>query len=200
MPKAHWKKRRHDEMTPTVQLPQHLPTSRYDATNLQMEGGDDSIDNILAEMAEQQGVSLSSSSMDNHLAATTKATILPATLTSASIPSAQEEEDSSDAINLYNSTIPTPPVTKQQRERIRQWNHAMNSWQKSGVYSNVTQTTVMSPQEFVPSFDVEMTRHFKIQAISSFLLDSCKGLKMPAFERWYVVFFSKLYKIIPFVC
>jgi len=53
----------------------------------------------------------------------------------------------------------------------------MRLWQKTGKYT----------AGLLPSFDVEVTRHFKVQALSSFLLDSCdQKLKMPAFERWLI--------------
>jgi hypothetical protein len=189
MVKPHRKKRRHDEMIPALQL-QRPTTNSYGVAHVQVNDGEDSIDNILAEMAGQQGINLSSSLIDNQPTTATTIKALPtltcATIPADTMPSTTYENDHSCTINLYNQTIPTQQYTKQQRERIRLWNLTMNSWQKSGVYNNIDNNIVTS-QQFVPSFDIEMTRHFKVQAISSFVLDACKGLKMPAFERWYVI-------------
>ena len=65
------------------------------------------------------------------------------------------------------------PLSRQTRDRIHCWNRAVHSWQKTGTYT----------PGLLPSFDVELTRHFKVQALSTFLLDA-SNVKMPAFERW----------------
>ncbi len=177
-------KRRHHEMTPTLST---TPTNYV--SNVQMAEGEDSIDNILEEMAGQQGISLSPSVQEassNSLPSnTTATTIIPQTLPIQ--PTVSNGEDTNDTATattvakLFNATIPTLSYTKQQINRIRSWNTIMNTWQRTGTFSNGGEDEL-----FVPSFDVEMTRHFKVQAVSAYLLDTCKGLKMPAFERWYV--------------
>ena len=200
MPKSHRnaKRRRHD-MSPTSSSSIALPVvpSNY-IPNVKMAEGEDSIDNILAEMAGQQGIPLSSSSV--HLSSTigitstTTAIAIPKTLPINEPESTVENDTENDAaitstIKLFNARIPTRPYTKQQMEKIRSWNSIMNNWQRTGTFRNNPTTVEMGEYGgilFVPSFDVEMTRHFKIQALSSYLLDTCKGLKMPAFERWYV--------------
>jgi phosphorylated CTD-interacting factor 1 len=68
------------------------------------------------------------------------------------------------------------PMTREQKERIQRWNRAFHLWQSSGTYT----------AGLLPSFDVELTRSFKVQQLSTFVLDACKGLKMPAFERWLI--------------
>jgi hypothetical protein len=64
--------------------------------------------------------------------------------------------------------------SRHQRERVATWDRAMHLWQSAGAYT----------PGLLPSFDVEVARHFKVQSLSSYLLEACKGLKMPAFERW----------------
>ena len=68
------------------------------------------------------------------------------------------------------------PLSQSNRDRIQTWNRAMRTWQTTGKYT----------AGLLPSFDLEVKRHFKVQALSSFLLESCPGLKMPAFERWLI--------------
>ena len=190
-------KRRHDEITSTSPVPLLAAPPNY-ASNIQMAEGEDSIDNILEEMAGHQGINLSSSAPSSSLSFpvasvpfTTNA-IIPET-----VPVVMESTDTGDDTNdtaatvtgtLFDTTIPTRPYTKQELQRIKSWNTIMNTWQRTGTFfSNSTTATLGDGIPFVPSFDVEMTRHFKIQALSSYLLDTCKGLKMPAFERWYCV-------------
>lgn len=36
----------------------------------------------------------------------------------------------------------------------------------------------------IPSLKIELSRHLQIETLSKFLLQSCKGLRMPSFERW----------------
>lgn len=180
-------KRRHHEMTPTLSTT--TPTNYV--SNVQMAEGEDSIDNILEEMAGQQGISLSPpiqeasrNSLTSNTTATT--TTIPQTLPiQATVLNGEEANDTATATTvarLFNATIPTHSYTKQELNKIRSWNKIMNTWQRTGTFSN----TNGDDESFVPSFDVEMTRHFKVQAVSAYLLDTCKGLKMPAFERWYV--------------
>ena len=68
------------------------------------------------------------------------------------------------------------PLSRTNRDRILTWNRAMSLWQTTGKYTT----------GLLPSFDVEVKRHFKVQALSTFLLESCPELKMPAFERWLI--------------
>jgi len=81
-------------------------------------------------------------------------------------------------LELWNPTLTTTPhpLSMTNRDRNLTWNRAMRLWQKTGKYTPA----------LLPSFDVELTRHFKVQALSSFLLESCKEIKMPAFERWLI--------------
>lgn len=36
----------------------------------------------------------------------------------------------------------------------------------------------------IPNLKIELARHLQIETLSTFLLTSCKGLRMPTFERW----------------
>ena len=186
-------KRRHNEMNSTSLL-QHAsatqPITNY-VSNVRMAEGEDSIDNILAEMAGQQGITLSSS------VPLSSSTIKPVPLLTAipeTIPVMEATETGDDTNDtttaatskLFNATIPTRPYTKKELERIKSWNSIMNTWQRTGTFNKHSVSTIGmgDGMTFVPSFDVEIMRHFKIQALSSYLLDTCKGIKMPAFERW----------------
>ena len=62
------------------------------------------------------------------------------------------------------------------RNRIASWNASFQTWIHQGVYST----------GLLPSFDVELARHFQVKDLSSFLLESCSNLKMPSFERWLI--------------
>jgi hypothetical protein len=235
MPKVQRKKRHHEEITPTAAAPTttttttaHVPARQLQqqqqsatsyVSNVQTVEGEDAIDDILAEMAGQQGLPLltSSTTLVNHNCQSSSSLLSSASVSSSnatqqlpeflsaaltqqttSISTPNDHDDDSNQasntpkIKLCNSTIPTLPYTKQEVERIRYWNITMNTYQRTGSFQKSftatmqQQATDENVSSFAPSFDVEMTRHFKIQALSSYLLDAAKGLKMPAFERWYV--------------
>lgn len=116
---------------------------------------EDSIESLLAEMA-----------------GTTAAPVIVPTA-----PSANGEPPSSIDKELFDPSLlgTTNLLSSDQRNRIAIWNRAMQIWQSSGSYT----------PGLLPSFDVEVARHFKVQSLSSYLLEACEGLKMPAFERWY---------------
>jgi hypothetical protein len=91
-------------------------------------------------------------------------------------------------------------------EKILTWNQDMlyyssinssNKKKKSSTQQHYTRT--YNNGFFVPSFDVEMTRHFQIESLSKFILESVSSksssggtsnqagqLRIPTFERWYV--------------
>lgn len=52
---------------------------------------------------------------------------------------------------------------------------ALRGWVKTGKYT-----------DRLPNPQVEVTRHFHTEALSSFLLKKCPALRMPAFERWWI--------------
>jgi hypothetical protein len=183
-------------------------------SNIKTAEGEDSIDNILEEMAGQQGITLTSSvpsssststfnsqnvvplltatpetvpamSMTTPAAAATTTIETTTTETGDNIINDDADTSTTTMNQLLSTTIPTRPYTKQQLDRIKSWNRIMNTWQRTGTFPNQGILANGSDNTtFVPSFDVEMTRHFKVQALSSYLLENCKGLKMPAFERW----------------
>jgi hypothetical protein len=120
--------------------------------------GDDSIESCLAELAGASGI-----------------LVTPVVCAQ----SHQHDGHSGAKVDkeLYDPTLTAPrPLSLELRDQIMGWNRSMRTFQKTGRYT----------AGLLPSFDVELTRHFKVQALSTFLLDACKDLKMPAFERWYV--------------
>ena len=148
------KKRRHEEIASSNQV---------DVASLKT-ATEDSIESLLAEMA----------------GAATEATQLPTAASYITAPSESaaaagvDQQWSNNDKELFDPTLMTTPITTDQRERIATWNRAMHVWKTSGTYT----------PGLLPSFDVEVARHFKVQSLSSFLLEACKELKMPAFERW----------------
>jgi hypothetical protein len=128
---------------------------------------DDSIESCLAEMA---GSAIAASLAVP--AATTTAQISRSTA-SVSADAVQHLESIKDL--LFDPRLMTTTVrSREQSEQIATWNRAMHLWQTSNTYT----------PGLLPSFDVEVTRHFKVQSLSSYLLEACQELKMPAFERW----------------
>lgn len=77
--------------------------------------------------------------------------------------------------DAWNSSSYQP--SKMVKENVLQWNTAFQSWNNA----NGTYTAGL-----LPSFDVELARHFQVKELSSFLLKACPHLKMPSFERWLV--------------
>jgi phosphorylated CTD-interacting factor 1 len=67
-----------------------------------------------------------------------------------------------------------PTASQAEASRITNWNTAFQRWISQGTYT----------AGLLPSFDVELARHFQVKELSSFLLKSCSSLKMPSFERW----------------
>jgi len=129
---------------------------------------EDSIESCLAEMSAPMVLAAASRPMHPTVAEKTS----NGTTDSILSPSSSVDKD------LWDPTLAGSPhpLSQSNRERIQTWNRAMRLWQTAGRYT----------QGLLPSFDVEVTRHFKVQALSSFLLESCPELKMPAFERWLI--------------
>jgi Phosphorylated CTD interacting factor 1 WW domain len=121
-------------------------------------------------------------------------------------PQCQEEEDLNSPPQrrrrqLQHCTINSSAI----REKVEIWNQTFQAWQVSS--SSKGSTSKKKPQrhqqhqqqpppaQLLPNFDVELARHFKLQELSTFLLEAslvtdgpgrppAAGLKMPAFERW----------------
>ena len=74
------------------------------------------------------------------------------------------------------------PTAESRQERLATWDGAFQAWNsksggskhKSGKYT----------PGLLPCFETELARHFQMQKLSKFLLESCRDVKMPAFERW----------------
>jgi phosphorylated CTD-interacting factor 1 len=164
------KKRRHNETTKATTPPQ-ISTLHSSTTTKE-----DTIDSLLAEMMPQ--------------------TVTTSSTTSSSSVSLKQEDKSSETNKnvikfqelfesvdpeLCDPSIPAWPLSSQLQERIRAWNRSMEFYERKGI------VPVDAPSGFLPSIQVEITRHFKVQELSRFLLDAChEKLKMPAFERWLI--------------
>jgi phosphorylated CTD-interacting factor 1 len=56
---------------------------------------------------------------------------------------------------------------------------------KSVNASQRSTTNNISPiHHRIPNLKIELSRHLQISSLSTFLLQSCRGLRMPTFERW----------------
>eukprot|EP00980_Cylindrotheca_fusiformis_P022567 scaffold9439_cov115-Cylindrotheca_fusiformis.AAC.12 len=62
----------------------------------------------------------------------------------------------------------------QDSSRVEAWNRSFLSWVSGMNYT----------PGLLPNIDEEIARNFKVKELSSFLLQSCDNLRMPAFERW----------------
>ncbi|GAX28469.1 hypothetical protein FisN_4Hh340 [Fistulifera solaris] len=58
------------------------------------------------------------------------------------------------------------------QKRVKEWNSSFGLFVKKGDYT----------PGLLPSFEVEIARHFQIKELSKFVLQT--GAKMPSFERW----------------
>jgi phosphorylated CTD-interacting factor 1 len=89
--------------------------------------------------------------------------------------SAKKEESQEEPQEHVGFTGPSvTPLSYNRRERVASWDSAWVAWLESGNYM----------AGLLPCFETELARHFQMKKLSSYLLESCKGLKMPAFERW----------------
>jgi len=68
------------------------------------------------------------------------------------------------------------PSSESLQERLATWDAAFATWNSSN-HANYA-------PGLLPCFETELARHFQMQKLSKFLLESVKELKMPAFERW----------------
>lgn len=78
----------------------------------------------------------------------------------------QGDSDKSTAVHVplyYRSEL---------QRRVLEWNSSFAKFAKKGEYT----------PGLLPSFEVELARHFQIKELSKFILKT--GLKMPSFERW----------------
>jgi hypothetical protein len=159
MPKYMKKRRRRDDTEPSL-ANVTVPSRR--------PAWEDSIDSVLAEMAGP-----------SEIVAATACPSQRASMDSVSGETVEEEQLSLNKDMLYDPLLPTRSISTALRERIALWNRSLHAWQKSPSSCNTGLV--------LPSMDVEVSRHFKVQALSSYLLEACKDLKMPAFERWLVL-------------
>ncbi|CAB9524933.1 Phosphorylated CTD-interacting factor 1 [Seminavis robusta] len=83
-------------------------------------------------------------------------------------------EPTTSPITTSNPEPAVTPVGYKRQERVDAWDAAWSSWLNGGEYQ----------EGLLPCFETELARHFQVKKLSSFLLDSCRDLKMPAFERW----------------
>lgn len=130
----------------------------------------DSIENCLAEMAS---ATTNSNSVDailsNNISLVEESGVVVQPISHKEQPKSHKE--------LFDPTLvptSTDASSRHRRELVVTWDRAMRLWQSAGTYT----------AGLLPSFDVEVARHFKVQSLSMYLLEACKELKMPAFERW----------------
>lgn len=90
----------------------------------------------------------------------------------------QDESDTkSESSPTSTSGFPLiKPSAESHQERLTTWDAAFKTW-NSGKHGHYT-------PGLLPCFETELARHFQMQKLSKYLLESCGDLKMPAFERW----------------
>mmetsp|Transcript_22951 Transcript_22951/g.33873 ORF Transcript_22951/g.33873 Transcript_22951/m.33873 type:complete len:499 (+) Transcript_22951:114-1610(+) len=59
---------------------------------------------------------------------------------------------------------------------VSTWNNSLSQWIKTGKYS----------EGLLPNFELEMSRHFQMEKLSSIVLKSHYDVRMPTFERWII--------------
>ena len=86
---------------------------------------------------------------------------------------AQEETPANKfTTNIGNSATKALRPTQSSNDS---WKIALRQWVTTGKYT-----------VGLPNPQVEVSRHFHTQQLSSFLLTQCPSLRMPAFERWWI--------------
>jgi hypothetical protein len=78
-------------------------------------------------------------------------------------------EHSSD---LWDTSGTIPALRAPQKE----WKEAFKAYLDDGTYTD----------GLLPSIQVEITRHFHVEKLSSYLLGKCPEVRMPVFERWWL--------------
>lgn len=103
----------------------------------------------------------------------------PTTGIEKTAPPPAKRVKTSDTIShssLLNNSVPNHPLALEQRTRIQEWNLLFRSYCRTHEYST----------GLLPSFDLELTRHFQVNELSKYLLEACVGIKIPALERWII--------------
>eukprot|EP00569_Conticribra_weissflogii_P012691 CAMPEP_0171382142 /NCGR_PEP_ID=MMETSP0879-20121228/33529_1 /TAXON_ID=67004 /ORGANISM="Thalassiosira weissflogii, Strain CCMP1336" /LENGTH=205 /DNA_ID=CAMNT_0011893815 /DNA_START=16 /DNA_END=630 /DNA_ORIENTATION=- len=98
------------------------------------------------------------------------------------INSGQETENLFDCLEeMASAQIQTSaPAKTNDGRRVAKANHASNASGKSTLPPRPSPPGI----DKIPNLRIELSRHLQIQSLSSFLLKSCTGLRMPTFERW----------------
>ncbi|GAX19363.1 hypothetical protein FisN_4Lh340 [Fistulifera solaris] len=79
--------------------------------------------------------------------------------------------ETSDSVQGLAVQVPHEYRNELQR-RVQEWNSSLGLFVKKGDYT----------PGLLPSFEVELARHFQIKELSKFILQT--GVKIPSFERW----------------
>ena len=139
-------------------------------------GGGSSVDDCLGEF-EQAAATASRSQNDTGEESLSKETKRDPLDSTNRINSNDDDDDflsSTQLLPLIGK--PCPALHRRQKDRLSNWKANFGSWQTNGRYIS----------GLLPSFELELTRHFKVQELSTFLLKACPQLRMPAFERWLI--------------
>ncbi len=94
--------------------------------------------------------------------------------------------------NVHTISASRHHHNKLNRDQVEAWNISFLEWTKhrSHVHRKSNNSTSSSSQgtDLFPHIHVEVSRHYKIMALSTFLIEECQRrgveLRMPSFERW----------------
>ncbi|KAL7471099.1 hypothetical protein ACHAXS_011394 [Conticribra weissflogii] len=96
------------------------------------------------------------------------------------ITSGQEAENLFDCLEEMASAQIQTPTSAKTNDGSANADHASKA---TGIIS-LPPRPPPPGMDKIPNLRVELSRHLQIQSLSSFLLKSCTGLRMPTFERW----------------
>ncbi|GKY98982.1 hypothetical protein MPSEU_000853900 [Mayamaea pseudoterrestris] len=132
------------------------------------------VEDCLAELEQLQNAGLAPAGAAVAVNAASLPAVKRSKLVHLEASPASSDNTKINANLLWDVTLTKPRLTKDAMERTQAWNNSLHLWITQGTYT----------PGLLPSFETEVARHFQVEKLSKYLLETCRGLKMPAFERW----------------
>lgn len=96
-----------------------------------------------------------------------------------------EKEEEKEKQTFYKEKDPEyNNVSDDSQEKL--WDPSVNKPKISSLISQRLMKNENVTQNRIPNIQLEMARHLQMKNLSTFLLQSCPNLRMPAFERWLI--------------